>query len=361
MAGRREVPGGDLLVQGLERVPRQRLALLPTPLLEAPRLSVAIDGPKIWMKREDLAGWGLGGSKYRILEFSLGYAVAQGADVVVAAGLTRSNHPQQVVSAASHLGIPAVVILSNVDDELAWTGNLLLQGLSDAEIHIVPPTDFVGLQKAQDEMLDRLRRKGRRPVAVTLTREVHLCSVFAYANYIVELAGQMKTQGIEPNALYVGSGGPTYAGLLLGKLAMGLSFDVIGVTPRRPASERISHVAGLIHEASGRLDLTCDLPSESIHITEAYVGKGYGFTTAAAVDAIRLVAATEGVFLDPLYTGKAMSGLIDHVRKGEIHRSDVVVFAHTGGTPNLFAYADQLIPENLRPARVIHGMGLPST
>lgn len=335
----------EALLDAISRFPRVPLAMLPTPLVEASRLSSALEGPSIWLKREDLSGLGLGGSKYRILEFTLGNALANGADVVIASGMAQSNHPQQVVSAASHLGLPAVVLLGGVEGHVGWTGNMLLQGLGGAEIHVLPSADFEALRAAQDTLADRLRASGRHPAIVTMTRDVHLCGVIAYVNYMVELVQQMEKQEIAPSALYVGSGGPTYAGMALGAMAMGASFDVVGVTPLGNAAESSTHVAGLVDEASQLLKIDIVRDARRIRITDAYLGAGHGITTPEAVAAIKLTASTEGVFLDPVYSGKAMAGLIDHVRKGEFDASATVVFAHTGGSPSLFAYAGQLMPE----------------
>jgi 1-aminocyclopropane-1-carboxylate deaminase/D-cysteine desulfhydrase-like pyridoxal-dependent ACC family enzyme len=337
--------GHEALRAALDRVPRVRFAMLPTPLVAAPRLSASLHGPDIWFKREDLAGWGMGGSKYRILEYTLGQAMADGADVVVAGGLTRSNHPQQVVSAACHLGIPAVVLLGGGAGHVDWTGNLLLQGISGAEVHILPSADLEEVRRAQEAMADRLRERGRRPAIVTLTRSVHICSVFAYANYMAELMTQMDAAGIKPKAVYIGSGGPTYAGLVLGAAALGAKFEVIGVTPRGTAAECSDHVAGLLQQTIRILGLDISVDPRSIQIVDAHVGGGYGVLTPEAVAAIRLTASTEGVFLDPVYTGKAMAGLIAGCRRGDLTTNDTVVFAHTGGTPNLFAYAAELMSE----------------
>ena len=133
--------------------------MLPTPLVKADRLSRALGGPQIWIKREDLAGVGVGGSKYRILEFTLGNALAEGADVFIAGGMTQSNHPQQVVAAANRLGVPTVVLLGGAEGRAGWQGNMLLTGLSGAEIHVLPTADYDDVRQAQEETAERLRRQ----------------------------------------------------------------------------------------------------------------------------------------------------------------------------------------------------------
>ncbi len=329
----------------LARMPRAPLAMLPTPLVEAPRLSEALGGPRIWIKREDLAGLGLGGSKYRILEFTLGDALAQSADVFIAGGMAQSNHPQQVVTAAARLGIPSVILLGGAEGRVGWQGNMLLAGLSGAEIHVLPAAGFDEVRRAQEETVVRLQGEGRRPAIVTLTHAVHLRSVMAYANYTLELVEQLEQQGISATALYAGSGGPTYAGMLLGALALGVPLRVVGFTPQGGAAQSRIQVAALMEEVSQLLAIELPGAESAISISDAFLGPGHASTTPEAVEAIKLAASTEGIFLDPVYSGKAMAGLIDHIRTGKLRSSDTVVFAHTGGIPALFAFADALMPE----------------
>jgi 1-aminocyclopropane-1-carboxylate deaminase/D-cysteine desulfhydrase-like pyridoxal-dependent ACC family enzyme len=329
----------------LRRFPRVQLAMLPTPITMAARLSSTLQGPDIWIKREDLVGLGFGGSKYRMLEFTLGDALARGADVLIASGVAQSNHPQQVVCAAAQLGIPVVVLLGGREGHVGWTGNMLLEGLAGAEIHVLPQAGFAELADAQETLAQKLRADGRNPAIVTLTRHVRLRGVLAYASYIIELIEQLEQQRIEPRALYVGSGGPTYAGMLMGVMALGASFDVVGINPLGSAAEASHNVLGLIDEATRLLEINVPIDPERVRITDAYLGAGHGLATTDAVAAIKLLASSEGLFLDPVYSGKAMAGLIDHVRRGEFVPGDAVVFAHTGGSPSIFAYSEDLMAE----------------
>jgi 1-aminocyclopropane-1-carboxylate deaminase/D-cysteine desulfhydrase-like pyridoxal-dependent ACC family enzyme len=333
------------LTEALSRVPRVRLARLPTPLIEAPRLSAALRGPRIWIKREDLVGLGIGGSKYRILEFTLGHALANRADVLIAGGMAQSNHPQQVVCAASQVGLPVVVLLGGAEGHVGWTGNMLLQGLGGAEIRVLPAAGFDELRLAQEALAAELRERGRRPAIVTLTREAHVFGVMAYLNYMIELTQQLEELGIEPAAVYIGSAGPSYAGMALGAMALGVAFDVIGVSPLGSAVVNSRTVAELMTTAIDELQIEVALDVQRIRITDAYLGAGHGITTPEAVAAIKLAASSEGIFLDPVYSGKAMAGLIDHVNKRELLPNQTVVFVHTGGVPSLFAYSDEVMPE----------------
>jgi 1-aminocyclopropane-1-carboxylate deaminase/D-cysteine desulfhydrase-like pyridoxal-dependent ACC family enzyme len=316
---------------------------LPTPLVEAKRLSAELGGPRIWIKREDLVGVGLGGSKYRILEFTIGNALANGADVLIAGGMAQSNHPQQVVCAAALVGLPVVVLLGGVEGHLGWTGNMLLEGLGGAEIHVLPSAGFDEVRVAQKALVERLRARGRRPAIVTPTREAHVYGVIAYLNYMIELTQQLREQRIQPSALYVGSGGPTYSGMALGAMALGVPFDVVGMSPLGGAETKSRYVPELIASALEKLQIDVAFDADRICVTDEYLGAGHGITTPEAVEAIKLTASTEAIYLDPVYSGKAMAGLIDHIRKGKYRPDQTVVFAQTGGSPSLFAYAEDLM------------------
>lgn len=333
------------LMEALSRFPRTPLVMLPTPLVAAPRLSAALKGPRIWLKREDLAGLGFGGSKYRILEFTLGRALADGADVVIGCGVAQSNHPQQVVCAAAHVGLPAIVLLGGAEGHVGWAGNMLLQGIGGADVYVLPSADFAELRSTQMALAEELRSRGHRPALLTLTHEVYVLSVLAYVNYMCEIIQQSDDLGIEPAALYVGSAGPTYAGMALGTMALGTPFDAFGVSPLGTEAACSRHVVDLIEEATQLLKVEIPMNSNRIHITDQYLGAGHGVTTPEAVEAVKLIASTEGIFLDPIYSGKGMAGLMDHIRQARFHPTDIVVFAHTGGGPSLFAYGEQMISE----------------
>ncbi len=328
----------------LARLPRLRLAHLPTPLVEAPRLTAKLSGPRILVKREDLAGLGTGGSKYRILELTLATALDRGADSLIAAGMIQSNHPQQVAVAAARLGMPALLLLGDASGPLVWQGNVLLEHLCGAEIRLVRGADLEALREAQEVAAEELRARGKRPAIVTLTREVYVLSVLAYASFILELTDQLRNLDRTIDAVYVGSGGGTYAGMVLATLVLGRPFRIIGFTPTGTAAGRRQYVIDLLAEAIDRLGLHLPIDADAIEISDEYLGAGYGIPSAGGTEAIRLTASTEGIFLDPVYSGKAMAGLIDHARRGKLNRQ-TVLFTHTGGLPSLFAYADHMVPE----------------
>jgi len=337
----------DRLREALRTFPRVRLARLPTPLEEAPRLSARLGGPRILLKREDLAGVGTGGSKYRILEFTLARASQERADILVAGGLAQSNHPQQVAAAAARLGLPVILVLGG-PEPFVWQGNVLLEHLCGADVRWLPGADLDGVRRHQEAVVEELRTRGKCPAIVTLTREVYVLSVLAYANFALELAEQLEDAGETADAVYVGSGGGTYAGMLLGALALGRPFRVVGLTPTGSAASRSRYIAELVREALTLLGLDLVFTGKEVDVSDAYLGEGHGLPTKASVDAIRLMASTEGIFLDPVYTGKAMAGLVDHAQSGRLV-GKTVVFVHTGGIPALFAYNAVFAPGSLRP------------
>ncbi len=339
------------LRSALSRFPRVSLLGSPTPLVEASRLTARLDGPRILFKREDLAGLGTGGSKYRILEFTIGAALEKGADFLIAAGFVQSNHPQQVAVAAARLALPSLVLLGDSLGPLVWQGNALLEQLSGAEVRLVPGADLDLLRQEQQQVAAEMRTRGWHPAIVTLTREVYIRSALAYARFMLELAEQLSRLEIRMDAIYVGSGGGTYAGILLGAIALDMPCRVIGLTPIGSAGTRSQYVGSLLEDAMQWLDLDLPIPGQRIEIYDDYLGEGYGIPSTSAVEAIRLVASCEGIFLDPIYSGKAMAGLIDHARQGRLH-GQTVVFVHTGGLPTVFAYAEQLIPRVAMEPRI---------
>ncbi len=334
----------DRLMLALAGFPRLSLVRCPTPLIEAPRLTAALGGPRILIKREDLCGLGLGGSKYRILEYTVGEAVAQGANVLVCGGMAQSNHPQQVATVGARLGLPVVVFLSDTGTGIpGWQGNALLEHIAGADVRIVRGADLDGVRRAQEEAAAELRSRGLRPALITLTRRVYVLSVLAYAGYALELIHQLREMRTVADAIYVASGGATYAGMLLGAIALSRPFQVVGHTPTQSAQTRSQYVAGLLSEAQALLGVDFPISESDIQILDDHLGDGHGIPSQGAIDAVRLVGSTEGFFLDPVYTGKAMAQLVDHARSGKLD-GKTVVFAHTGGIPALFALADHFGP-----------------
>jgi D-cysteine desulfhydrase family pyridoxal phosphate-dependent enzyme len=330
------------LRRALTRLPRVPLAHLPTPLERLPRLSAALGDVELWIKRDDCTGLALGGNKARQLEFTLGEAMAEGADCIVQGAGAQSNHCRQTAAAAARLGMDCHLVLSRATHSDEIQGNVLLDWILGAQIRWTETPLGPPLEEEKQALAAELRRSGRRPYVIGGTRGKVLGAA-GYALQVCELAEQLPEAALQPDYLYVCSAGPTQAGILLGARALGLGFPVQAIAPIVWGWDVPAAVAATANEAAKELGVDVELRPEDVRHSEDYVGPAYGVLTREARMAIELVARTEGILLDPGYTGKAMAGLIDHVRRGRVRPGSRVVFVHTGGTPALFAYARQLL------------------
>jgi len=324
----------------IDRLPRVNLARLPTPLEEAPRLSEALGGPRIFFKRDDLTGLALGGNKTRMFEFTLGEALQKGATTIVAGAGVQSNYCRQLAAACSKLGLGLHVILRRTpgDVDIELQGNLLLDLMFNAEVEIIE-ADVLEQKRVIEDVAKRLADEGHR---VYMGRKSDLADLgleaVGYVNCALELCNQLEEQDVEINRLFVSSSTTTQAGLVLGAKYLNSDFQIVGVNPVDWIEDVPSEIARIANKAATRLGINLSVnPSEIINLGD-YVGEGYGKLTPEAVEAIKLVARTEGILLDPVYSGKAMAALIDRIHKKAIERDETVLFLHTGGFPALFAY-----------------------
>lgn len=331
--------------------PRASLCAWPTPLEECPRLSAAVGGPHIWVKRDDLTGLGLGGNKVRKLEYLLGDAARQGADTVVTTGALQSNHARLTAAACRRLGFEIVLVLVDEGDSCPSKGrsrvrgpaqgNLLLDRLYGATIVTIPDGSDEAVSRALRETADRLIARGRHPYLVPLGGSTPVGSL-GYVACALEIAGQAQAEGVVFDHLFIttGSGG-THAGLQLGA-SLFLSGTVVqGVSVSRPAASAAALVDSLAGRTAELLGLNVN-PASPALVHDSYIGDGYAVPTLTGWEAITLAARTEGLVLDPVYTGKALSGLIDLARKGALPSTANVLFVHTGGAPGLMAQAAAL-------------------
>ncbi len=325
----------------LQRLPRVRLAHLPTPLEEAPRLADYLGGPRIWIKRDDLTGLALGGSKARKLEFLLGEARRQGCDVVVTVGAVQSNHARMTAAAARRLGMDAVLVLQGEPPALAQ-GNLLLDRIFGAEVRIIQTDDEYVLSGVVDDVARQLRRQGRRPYVIPRGGSTALGAA-AYLAAWQEVAAQIAALGIRVDAVvHASTSGGTQAGLYAGTRMTGSPVRVVGISAGPAAGVVVRRVLGIVTDLADLLGLAWRPHPDDLIVYDQFVGEGYGLPTPEGLDAIRLTARTEGILLDPVYTGKAMAGLMGLIRQGQFTREHAVVFWHTGGQPAVFAHAAAL-------------------
>lgn len=328
---------------GIEELPRIRLANLPTPLLEAPRLSATLGGPQILIKRDDLTGLAMGGNKARKLEFILADAKAKGVDILITTGAPQSNFAMQMAAAGRKLGIRAILVLFKGQHPKVQ-GNLLLDQLLDAEVRImdVPLTELNKIFEAMEQLANELRKKGHNPYVVPPGGDMPLGTV-GYVVAAREISRQLTDLGLTANYLVVANGGGgTQAGLALGTKYYKLPFTTIGFSVALGKEVCQYLCAELCNNTAKMLGLGITMSLDEFTVFDDYIGDGYGIPSKACIDAIKLVANTEGIFLDPVYTGKAMAGLTDLIHKGRFSSSDTVIFMHTGGIPALFAYSEEI-------------------
>ena len=317
------------------------LANLPTPLELMNRLSAAIDGPELWIKRDDLTGLATGGNKTRKLELLLSDALNQGAGVVLTVGAPQSNHCRQTAAAAAKAGLDCVLVLrGHPPARERWTGNLLLDDLLGARFCWAGdqgPLDALQAAAAAE------RAAGRTPYVVPYGGSNPI-GASAYALAFDELWNQMMALRLYFDRIVLASSsGGTQAGLVVGARACCYDGQVLGISVDKASGDLRRIVWDLLVPTAERLDLDLVFGEDEVQVDDGYLGKGYGILSAAEVDAIRLMAQTEGILLDPVYTGKAMAGLLDLIRRGEIGPNETVLFWHTGGIPALFAYGDGLL------------------
>ncbi|HEX5502726.1 MAG TPA: pyridoxal-phosphate dependent enzyme [Thermomicrobiales bacterium] len=332
------------LRERIGRVPRVPLAHAPTPLEEYPRFARALGTTaRIFVKRDDLTGVALGGNKVRNLEFRLADALAQGADTLLLGVDILSNSARQTAAVANRHGLRCVLVLVGREPDGPPRGNLLIDRLLGAEVHFAP--DVAAQQATLERLAGELAAAGRRPYVMTATPFFAQAAALAYADCTLELLDQLEALGLgAPDALYISSSGKGVAGPLLAVRALGLPTRLVSVSPRDTGGAALGAAAEVCAGAAGLLGL--DLrgrPADHQHRDE-YGPPGYGVTNPAALEAIRLLARTEGLLLDPVYTGKAVAGLIGDARRGRIGPGEIVVYVHTGGLPLIFDHDADLLP-----------------
>jgi 1-aminocyclopropane-1-carboxylate deaminase/D-cysteine desulfhydrase-like pyridoxal-dependent ACC family enzyme len=331
---------------------RVALGQFPTRLEPAPRLSAALGGPAIWIKREDMSGLALGGNKTRQLEVLMAATLAEGADTVVVTAAAQSNFCRTAAAAAAKLGLRAFLLLRGAQDS-PRVGNLMLDQVLGAEIEFISTSNPYdpAVQTRLDAIVERLHSEDRRPKLLHVVGATGALAAAAYVPFAEELAEQFEANGIVPTAIYVTAGsGLTMAGLAIGLKALGLPTRVIGVSAQQKSGFLCPIVLRRATETAQLLGLPTTLEARDIEIDDSQLGPGYGIPTPAAVRAIECAARTEALLLDPVYTGKCMAGMIAHNEAGRWKGSDDIVFIHSGGTPGLFAYgADSLATGEGRP------------
>jgi D-cysteine desulfhydrase len=327
----------------LARFARRRYTHGSTPLEPAPRLSRALGGPEIWFKRDDLLGLAAGGNKTRKLEFLVADALAHGCDTLITIGAVQSNHCRLTAAAAAREGLKCRLVLEQRvagSYEPAAAGNNLLFDLLGVEAITVVDAG-ADLAAAMEAVAAEVARAGRKAYVIPGGGSSAL-GALGYAACAQELMAQTFDQGLAIDHIVLASGSAgTHAGMLTGLAALNAGVPVTGINVRRPRAEQEGNVHALAQECAALLGVAA-APRAAVTCLDEWVGPGYSLPTPEMVEAVRTVAAAEGVLLDPVYTGKAMAGLMALARQGRWRAGEKVVFLHTGGSPALHAYKDVL-------------------
>ncbi|MEE9508836.1 MAG: D-cysteine desulfhydrase family protein [Anaerolineales bacterium] len=316
-------------------IPKINLAYLPTPIEHLPNLSEFLGGPEIWIKRDDQTGLALGGNKTRKLEYLLADAQKEGSELLLTRGAGQSNHCRQTAAAAARTGFNCKLILAGNPPEKV-TGNLLLDDLFGAEVVWAREKDP---EETLQSEFDAAGRAGLRPYLIPYGGSNEL-GVYAYASAMEELNNQDSSFD---RIVFATSSGGTQAGLILGAHFVGFGGIVQGISVDVVATELQSRIASLVNTTAAWLKIEMDIKAADVLVEDGFVGEGYAVLDDLERDAIISFAHHEGILLDPVYTGRAAGGLMELIRRGEISKDEKVLFWHTGGTPAIFVYGEELL------------------
>jgi L-cysteate sulfo-lyase len=326
----------------LAKFPKIRLGHLPTPLEPMDRLSEMLGGPRLWVKRDDCTGLSSGGNKTRKLEFLMADAQKQGADTIITQGATQSNHARQTTAAAAKLGMGCHVLLEDRtgsnDPSYNLNGNVMLDQLHGASIS--KRSGGTDMNAEMEALAEKLREDGKTPYVIPGGGS-NPVGALGYVNCARELAEQAVDMGLNLDALVhaTGSSG-TQAGLVAGLAAIKSGIHLLGIGVRAPQDRQEQMVFDLAQRTADHLGTGLTIQRSDVRANCDYVGPGYGLPTEGMIESVKLLARTEGLLFDPVYSGKGLDGLIDQIRKGYFDGMENVVFLHTGGSVALFGYPD---------------------
>ncbi len=328
----------------LSGFPRIALAHLPTPLEHLPRLSEHLGGPEIYVKRDDCTGLATGGNKTRKLEYSMGEALQKGADTIITVGAVQSNHVRQTAAAACKLGLNCEVLLehrvAHPSDLYRNSGNVLLDRIFGANLREYDKgTDF---DAAMANVADEVTTAGGTPYTIPGGAS-NPVGALGYVRCGVELLKQFSEQALQVDHIVTATGSAgTHAGLAVGIRGSGSDLPILGIGVNAPQDEQEERVYKLACETADLVGTPGVVTHDDIIADCNYIGAGYGEPTESMNEAVLMLARLEGLLFDPVYSGKALAGMIDYVRSGRFDNASTLVFLHTGGSAGLFAYADTL-------------------
>ena len=331
----------------LAKFPRRRYTEGPTPVEKLPRLSAELGGPTLYVKRDDLLGLMGGGNKTRKLEFIVADALSQGADTLITCGAVQSNHCRLTLAAAVTEGMKCRLVLEErVEGSYnpeASGNNFLFRLLGVEKIKVVPGGS--NMMKKMQDVADDVTAEERKAYIIPGGGSTPIGAT-GYVACAEEILAQAFEKGLRIDHIVCASGSAgTHAGLVAGFYGNNSNIPVIGVNVSRTKNEQEELVYDLVQSTAAHVGIKSSIPREAVICFDEYVGPGYSLPTPEMVEAVRMLAMTEGILLDPVYTGKAMSGLIDLIRKGYFSKDENVFFVHTGGSPAIYAYIQEFLGE----------------
>ncbi len=330
----------DELSDRLAALPRERFAHLPTPLEDLPRLSEALGGPRILVKREDATGLAFGGNKARHYEFEMAHLKEQGFNAIVNIMDYHSNNARVTAASANKMGFKYVLILHNAKDRTVQ-GNLLIDTILGAELHLLAPEESDRAEDLAAELGKRLESEGYKPYLRQQHTFPKYVGCVAYLDCGLELAGQLDDLDITENVHIFGVSGRSTAGLMLTAKNLGLDWRATGIAVNYDVDMQ-EYLYDVIGGAEKELGLPASFLPSDMRVLDQYIGEGYGIPTEGVIEAVHMLGRLEGLMIDPNYTGTVMSALIDQIRQGEVSNDDTVIFLHTGGLPAIFTFAEEL-------------------
>ncbi len=346
----------EALKQRIEVFPRRRLVHLPTPFHKLENLAQELGGPEIWIKRDDLSGLGFGGNKSRKLEFIIADALDKKADVIVTWAGLQSNWCMQTAAAARRFGLrPILLLFKRGESDLDYDGNLLLDYLLEADIRVreAEKGKVVSQEYAArflEEITNKVREGGHTPYVVSVGGSQPGLSMdkplgaLSYVLAFAEMMEQAESAGVSLSHIVQATGsGATQAGLAVGVKALEKNIRVIGISVSDEKETFAPLVLEIARATEHSLGLGPSIGRDDIIVLDEYIGEGYGVVNTEVVQAIRRLLVTEGIVLDPVYTGKAMAALVNLIQRGHFGKEDKIVFFHTGGSPALFPYRHEIV------------------
>jgi D-cysteine desulfhydrase len=331
----------------LTRFPRRRYTEGFTPIEKLENFSRELGGPEIYIKRDDLLGLTGGGNKARKLEFVVADALAQGCDTLITCGAIQSNHCRLTLAAAVKEGLKCRLV---IEERVPGTydpkgsGNNFLYRLLDAEMIRILPSGIDEVAE-MEKLAQETEAEGRKPYIIDGSNASAL-SALGYVACAQELTAQLFDKGLHVDHIVCPSGsGGTHGGLLTGLWGTNTTIPVVGINVRRSRELQVAKVYDVVQRTARFLDIATPVPKDIVICFDDYYKPGYSIPNEPMIEAVKLLARTEGILVDPVYTGKTMAGLLDLVRKGYFKKDERVLFLHTGGSPALYAYLDTFLTE----------------